>query len=48
MNEAQAVLTVTKIMGEAYMGNEEDIISKIMIMEEHDEERARLANANLA
>lgn len=44
LNEAEAVLTVTKIMGEDHLGNEEEIISKIMVT---DEERARLAKADL-
>lgn len=44
LNEAEAVLTVTKIMGEDYLGNEEEIISKIMVT---DEDRARLAKVDL-
>lgn len=47
LNEAEAVLTVTKIMGKDYLGNEEEIISKIMVTDEEDEERARLAKADL-
>lgn len=40
LNEAQAVWSVAKIMGEDYMGDDEEVISKIMIMEEQDDERA--------
>lgn len=39
LDEAQAVLSVTKIMGEDYVGDEEEVISRIMIMEEQDSER---------
>lgn len=41
-NEAKGACTMTKIAD--YMGNDEDIeevISKIMLMEEQDEERAK-------
>lgn len=48
LNEAQAVWTVTKIMGEDYMGNDEEVISKIMVMEEQDEDRYARMNNKIA
>ncbi|KAI8526178.1 hypothetical protein RHMOL_Rhmol13G0288800 [Rhododendron molle] len=40
LDAAQAAWTVTKIIGPDYMGNEEEVVSKIMVMEEQDEVRA--------
>ncbi|KAI8552656.1 hypothetical protein RHMOL_Rhmol06G0282900 [Rhododendron molle] len=40
LDAAQAAWTVTKIIGADYTGNEEEVVSKIMVMEEQDEVRA--------
>ncbi|KAG5525843.1 hypothetical protein RHGRI_032211 [Rhododendron griersonianum] len=43
LNESQAVLwTVTKIMETDYLGNDEEVISKIMVTDEEEELRASL------
>lgn len=48
LNEAQAVLAVAKIMAEDYLGDEEEVISKIMGMEEQDDETDARMNNELA
>lgn len=39
LNEAKAVSAISKIFGEDYMGNNEEVLSKIMTREAEDEER---------
>lgn len=41
LNEAQAIWTVNKIMGLHYMGDEQDLIRRLAIMEGEYEERAK-------
>ncbi|KAI8549795.1 hypothetical protein RHMOL_Rhmol06G0053100 [Rhododendron molle] len=43
LNESQAVRTVTKIMGTDYFGNDEEVISSIMVTDEEELLRAALA-----
>lgn len=38
LDEEEAAWTVTKILGEDYLGNDEEVISKIMVMDEAQEE----------
>ncbi|KAI8562171.1 hypothetical protein RHMOL_Rhmol03G0014000 [Rhododendron molle] len=42
LNESQAAWTVTRIIGADYLGNDEEIISKIMVTDEEEELRAAL------
>ncbi|KAI8561024.1 hypothetical protein RHMOL_Rhmol04G0303500 [Rhododendron molle] len=42
LNESQAAWTVTRIIGADYLGNDEEIMSKIMVTDEEDELRAAL------
>lgn len=42
LNESQAAWTVTKIVGTDYLGNDEEVISKIMVTGEEEELRATL------
>ncbi|KAI8527605.1 hypothetical protein RHMOL_Rhmol12G0088300 [Rhododendron molle] len=41
LDEAQAIWEVNKIMGLSYMGDEKDVIRRIVIMEVEDEERVK-------
>ncbi|KAI8535023.1 hypothetical protein RHMOL_Rhmol10G0142700 [Rhododendron molle] len=43
LNESQAVWTVTKIMGADYFGNDEEVISSIMVTDEEELLKAALA-----
>lgn len=42
LNESQAAWIVTKIVGTDYLGNDEEVISKIMVTGEEEELRATL------
>lgn len=47
LNEAEAVLAVSKILGEDYSGDDEEVISKFMHMEDQNENRAAQLNDDL-
>ncbi|KAG5547642.1 hypothetical protein RHGRI_013364 [Rhododendron griersonianum] len=42
LNESQVVWTVTKIMETDYLGNDEEVINKIMVTDEEEDLRAAL------
>ena len=42
LNESKAAWSVTKILGTDYMGNDEEVISRIMVIDEEAELRSAL------
>lgn len=42
LNESEAVWSLNKIRGIGYKGDDKEVISRIMIMEDEDKERAKV------